>query len=165
MTDARQNLKRIEQLPISSKLRSMRQMLLDQVQRGARRKEGGPAPSTGAEALLWSRLGMRFWVETFKEYLRGKGKTKLADATRSGFGRSLGRYLDRLSRAAFNYGARAIPEWDVVRRRTQLGCANGVCSEEALHHELRSFVNDVEPVLDKMTQLHREMALEDHRTP
>ena len=165
VSDARQNIERVERATMSSRLRSMRSMLVDQVRKGARRPEGGPARSSGAEALLWSRLGIRFWVETFKEHLRHSGKASLAEATRHGFQRSIGRYLDRFGRAAFSVAARAIPDWDVVRSRTHLGCNNGVCSDEALNQELRSFVREVEPVLERMTQIHKEMALEDHRTP
>ena len=41
-------------------------------------------------------------------------------------------------------GARATPDWEDVRRRTHLGCgSDGVCSEEELTRELRSFVKEV----------------------
>ena len=53
----------------------------------------------------------------------------------------------------------------MIRTRTQLGCRNGVCSDEQLNEELSSFVKEVEPVLDRMTQLHKAAGLEDSRTP
>ena len=166
VSDARENLRRIEQAR-SHGIRSMRQLLVDQVQRGARSLQGGgPARGTGSEALLWSRLGLSMWVEVFKEQLRSRMKTSLSDATKTGFQRSMARYFDRFGRAAFNLAARNIPDWDVVRRRTHLGCGeNGVCSDEELHEELRSFVEDVEPVLERMTELHKAVGLEDPRTP
>ena len=141
----------------------MRALLVSELQRGSRRPEGGPARSSGAEALLWARLGLSFWVETFKETLRSR--SSLQDATRDGFKRSLARYLDGFGRAAFNVAARQTPNWDVVRERTHLGCSNGVCSEEQLASELRSFVKEVEPVLVRMTQLQKAVGLEDPRTP
>ena len=131
--------------------------------KGSRRPEGGPAARTAAEALLWSRLSLKFWVETFKDRLRSRNP--LADASRNGFQRSLARYLDRFSRTAFNMGSRSIPDWDVVRERTHLGCDNGVCSEDKFESELRTFVRDVEPVLERMVDLHKSVGLEDPRTP
>ena len=50
---------------------------------------------------MWARLGIKFWVELFKEHVRTRGKASLPEATRSGFQRSHARYLDRVSRAAF----------------------------------------------------------------
>lgn len=141
----------------------MRALLMNELKRGSKRPEGGPARSTGAEALLWARLGISFWVETFKEHLRSR--PSLPEATRNGFKRSLARYLDRFSRAAFSAAARQTPDWDVVRQRTHIGCDNGVCSEEQLTHELRSFVKEVEPVITRMTQLQKSVGLEDPRTP
>ena len=165
--DARANLRRVHQASVVSRIRSMRSLLMDQVRQGARRPDGGgPARSTGAEALLWSRLGIRFWVETFKAHLKQPGgSASLAEASKSGFQRSLARYLDRFSSTAFSIAFRATPEWDVIRTRTQLGCRNGVCSDEQLNEELSSFVKEVEPVLDRMTQLHKAAGLEDSRTP
>ena len=165
VSDARANLQRVEKASALSKIRSMRSMLMDQVRQGARMPEGGPARSTGAEALLWTRIGVRFWAETFKAHLKGRGSASLAEASKRGFQHSLARYLDRFSRTAFSVAFRATPDWDVVRTRTQLGCRNGVCSEEQLNEELSSFVKEVEPVLDRMTQLHRAAGLEDSRTP
>ena len=143
----------------------MRQLLMDQVRRGARSPNGGPERRSGAEALLWSRLGLKFWVDCFKDYLRAPSKTTLQAATRNGFQNSLARYLDRFSRAAFNAAVGSIPDWDYVRRRTHLGCQDGVCSDEQLTQELRSFVNEVEPVLERMTALQKSVGLEDPRTP
>lgn len=164
VSDARSNLRRVE-LARGGRIQSMRALLMDQVARGARLLGGGPARSTGAEALVWARLGLSFWVELFKEHVRSRGKASLPEATRHGFQRSLARYLDRFGRAAFNLGARNTPEWDVVRRNTHIGCSNGVCSDSGLTDELRSFVEDVEPVLERMTQLHKDLGLEDARTP
>lgn len=163
VSDARQNLQRVEQAR-AGRFSSMRALLMDQVRLGARRPEGGPASSTAAEALLWSRLGIKFWVEMFKDHLRAPQKKTLQEAMRNGFKASIGRYLDRFGRAAFNMATRSTPDWDDVRRRTHLGCENGVCSDEELTKELRTFVRDVEPVLDRMTKLQKSVGLEDPRT-
>lgn len=136
---------------------------MDELQRGARRPDGGPASRSGAEALLWSRLGISLWVEIFKERLRSRAS--LSEAFRSAFHRSLGRYFDRFSRAAFVMAAASTPDWDYVRERTQLGCEGGVCSDEELTSELRSFVEGVEPVLNRMVELQKSVGLEDPRTP
>ena len=81
VVDARKNLKRVEKAA-GGRVVSMQALLRDELRRGSRHPKGGPARSTGAEALLWSRLSVSFWVEIFKEHLRGK--TSLPDATRSG---------------------------------------------------------------------------------
>lgn len=163
VVDARKNLKRVEKAA-GGRVVSMQVLLRDELRRGSRHPNGGPARSTGAEALLWSRLSVSFWVEIFKEHLRGK--TSLPDATRSGFERSLARYLDRFSRAAFAAGLRqSTPDWEEVRRHTHLGCENGQCSDETLAAELKAFVREVEPVLDRMARLQKQVGLEDPRTP
>jgi len=141
----------------------MRQLLKHELLRGSRRPEGGPASRSAAEALLWSRLGLSLWVEIFKDYCRTKAS--LPAATRQGFTRSIGRYLDRFSRTAFNMATRSTPDWDVVRERTDLGCHEGECSDATLERELRSFVQDVEPVLQRMTEIQKSHGLEDPRTP
>jgi len=111
VTDARKNLRRVEQAG-GGRIRSMRQLLRSELQRGARRSDGGPASSTGAEALLWSRLSISLWVEIFKEYLGSRNnRPSLADATRSGFRRSMGRYFDRFGQAAFHAAAGRTPGW------------------------------------------------------
>uniref|UniRef100_A0A7S0L8A4 Glycolipid transfer protein domain-containing protein n=1 Tax=Coccolithus braarudii TaxID=221442 RepID=A0A7S0L8A4_9EUKA len=161
--DARKNLHLVRERAAGSRLSSMRAYLLDELRRGSRRPEGGPASRTGAEALLWSRLGISFWVEIFKETL-GRRST-LADATQNGFQRSIGPYLDHFGRAAFRMAARATPSWHEVRKRSHLGCDNGVCSDEQLATELRSFVEEVEPLVQRMTQLQKAVGLEDLRTP
>lgn len=160
--DARQNLQRVEQAS-RGRLSSMRQLLSDELNNGARLPQGGPASRSAAEALLWARLGLSMWVEIFKE--RCRTKASLPAATRQGFARSLGRYLDRFSRTAFNMATRATPDWDVVRERTHIGCEGGVCSDATLDRELRSFVRDVEPVLERMTEIQKSVGLEDPRTP
>ena len=161
--DARKNLRRVD--AGRGGLSSMRAMLMNEVRRGSRRPEGGPARSSPAEALLWSRLSLKLWVEIFKDHLRARSKQSLQDATRNGFQRSLARYLDRFGRAAFNVASRQTPDWDEVRQRTHLGCDNGVCSDEQLTGELKTFVEQVEPVLDRMTTLQKSVGLEDPRTP
>lgn len=162
--DARKNLKRVEQeFRGGGRISSMRTLLKNEIQRGSRRPEGGPARSSVAEALLWSRLGLSLWVEIFKDHARTRAS--LPEATRNGFKRSLARYLDRFGRAAFNVATRSAPDWDVVRQRTHLGCSNGVCSDDQLVNEMRSFVKDVEPVINRMTELHKSVGLEDPRTP
>lgn len=160
--DAQQNLKRVDRA-LGGRIASMRAFLLNEVRRGSRLPTGGPAGRTAAEALLWARLGLSMWVETFKVQLRKR--SSLRDATREGFQRSLARYLDRFGRAAFSLAARKTPEWDEIRARTHLGCRDGVCSDDALSSELRTFVQDVEPVLQKMQQLQKSAGLEDPRTP
>jgi hypothetical protein len=162
--DARSNLRKVEQAR-GGRIKSMRALLMDQIQRGARLPSGGPARASGAEALIWARLGISFWVELFKEHLRTRGKASLPEATRSGFQRSLARYFDRFGRAAFSVAARSTPQWEDVRARSGVGCSNGVCSDETLNDELRSFVKEVEPVLERMTKLHKSVGLEDVRTP
>jgi len=163
VVDARKNLKRVEKAA-GGRVVSMQALLRDELRRGSRHPKPGPAPGSGAEALLWSRLSVSFWVEIFKEHLRGK--TSLPDATRSGFERSLARYLDRFSRAAFAAGLRqSTPDWEEVRRHTHLGCENGQCSDETLAAELKAFVREVEPVLDRMARLQKQVGLEDPRTP
>lgn len=136
---------------------------MDEARRGLTKPGGGPASSSGAEALLWSRLSISLWVELFKEHLRSK--KPLADAFRSAFQRSIAPYLDRFGRAAFAVASAATPGWDIVRERTQLGCKNGVCSDEHLTSELRAFVEGVEPVIERLTQLQKSVGLEDPRTP
>eukprot|EP00966_Prymnesium_polylepis_P042920 997281-Prymnesium_polylepis.1 len=163
VNDARKNLKRVKQAS-EGRVSSMRALLRIELQRGARRPEGGPTSSSGAEALLWSRLGISLWVELFKERLRAR-QGSLADHFRNGFQHSLARYFDRFGRAAFTMASRTAPDWDVVRQRTQLGCDGGVCSDEALTSELKTFVRDVEPVLARMTELQKSVGLEDLRTP
>merc|ERR1712195_236491 len=75
---------------------------------------------------------------------------------------TLSRYLDNFSRAAFNMAMRQAPDWADVRQRTFLGCSSaGACSEDLLTEEMRHFVRDVRPVLDKMTALQKESGLED----
>jgi hypothetical protein len=160
--DGRKNIRRIEKA-IGGGISSMRALLNKEVQRGARRPDGGPASSSGAEALLWSRLGLSLWVEIFKEH--AKTRAPLPEATRNGFKRSLARYLDRFGRAAFNLASRSAPDWDVVSQRTQLGCHHGVCSDEHLANELGSFAKKVQPVIDRMTELQKSVGLEDPRTP
>ena len=165
VTDARQNMRKVE-MAREGRIKSMRALLMDQVRRGLRNDGGGPASGSGAEALLWARLGIKMWVEIFKDRLRSPRKLSLGEAMRSGFDQTLGRYLDRFGRAAFKVATRAAADWDTVRGRTHLGCdVNGVCSDEGLESELRSFVQQVEPVLERMTQLHKEAGLEDPRTP
>ena len=165
VTDARQNMRKVE-MAREGRIKSMRALLMDQVRRGLRNDGGGPASGSGAEALLWARLGIKMWVEIFKDRLCSPRKASLGEAMRSGFDRTLARYLDRFGRAAFKVATRAAPDWDTVRERTHLGCdVNGVCSDEGLESELRLFVQQVEPVLERMTQLHKEAGLEDPRTP
>ena len=161
--DARQNLRRVAQRTATSRLSSMRAWLRDGVARGERKVRGGPASNTPAEALLWARLSVAFWIETFKEKVRGT--SSLGDASRSGFRRSMARYLDRFGCAAFWAASRQIPDWEQVRERTHLGCENGVCSDEHLVRELNAFVKEVEPVIERMTTLQKSVGLEDLRTP
>jgi hypothetical protein len=161
--DARANLRRVSEAMAGGRFSSMRALLRDELRRGARRPEGGPASSSASEALLWSRLGVSFWVETFKQRLRARAP--LPEASRSSFQRTIGRYLDRLGRAAFYVASRRLPDWDIVRQRTHLGCRDGVCSEDDLARELESFVRSAEPVLDRMTKLQKSVDLEDPRTP
>ena len=52
-----------------------------------------------------------------------------------------------------------------MSEKSGLGCERGVCSDEKLTEELRSFVKEVEPVLDRMTMLQKSVGLEDPRTP
>jgi len=143
----------------------MRAFLADELRRGGVKPGGGPASRSGAEALLWARLVLSFWVEIFDEHVRHP-RGKLADETSRGFKRTLSRYLDNFSRAAFSMAMRQAPDWEDVRQRTSLGCSSaGTCSEDLLTEEMRHFVKDVRPVLDKMTALQKESGLEDPRTP
>jgi len=164
LKDTAQNLRRVEQG--RGRIRSLRVFLADQIKsRGARLANGSPSRGSGAEALLWSRLGLKLWVEMFKDRLKDR-KATFAQMLRNGFSRSMGRYLDRFGRAAFNMASRQSPDWSEVRERTHLGCDDqGRCSEESLTDELKSFVKQVEPVLDRMTELQRTAGLEDARTP
>ena len=126
---------------------------------------GGLAIELCAEALLWSRIGISLWVEIFKDHIRTRG-TSLGEATRHGFQRSMARYFGRAGRAAFNMATRGGGTWTEVQQRTHLGCSDdGVCSEDELTDELRTFVKDVEPVLDQMVKLQKSAGLEDPRTP
>ena len=68
--DVRSNLRRVDEAKGRARARSMRQLLMDQVRRGERSPKGGPERRSGAEALLWSRLGLKFWVDCFKDYVR-----------------------------------------------------------------------------------------------
>jgi len=163
VADVRQNLRRVREKGRKSSS-SMRAFLADELRRGGVKPGGGPASRSPAEALLWSRLFLSFWVEIFDEHVR-RPKT-LADETSRGFKRTLSRYLDHFSRAAFNMAMRQAPDWADVRQRTSLGCSSaGTCSEDLLTEEMRHFVKDVRPVLDKMTALQKESGLEDPRTP
>jgi len=163
VADVRQNLRRVREKGRKSSS-SMRAFLADELRRGGVKPGGGPTSRSAAEALLWSRLFLSFWVEIFDEHVR-RPKT-LADETSRGFKRTLSRYLDRFSRAAFNMAMRQAPDWADVRQRTFLGCSSaGTCSEDLLTEEMRHFVKDVRPVLDKMTALQKESGLEDPRTP
>lgn len=161
--DTRQNIARVRKA-LGGRISSMRAMLLNEVQHGARRPEGGPTTRSAAEALLWARLGLSMWVETFKKRLSSRGST-LRDATREGFQRSLARYFDRFGRAAFAVASRSTPDWDDIRARTHIGCRNGVCSDEHLESELKEFVQELEPVLQRMTIIQKSVGLEDPRTP
>jgi len=163
LSDAKQNIRRVEQK--GDRLSSMRQFLGEQLRRGARKPAGGPMSGSAAEALQWSRLGIRFWVETFKEQLKRR-RVSLREATINGFQRSMGFYFGRAAKMAFSAASRSTPDWDVIRERTSIGCeAGGVCSEDALVKELQTFVKDVEPVLNRMTELQKDAGLEDLRTP
>lgn len=164
LKDTAQNLRRVEQAR-GGRIKSLRLYLADQLRRGARLANGSPSRGSGAEALLWSRLGLKLWVEMFKDRLKDR-KATFAQTLRNGFARSMGRYLDRFGRAAFNMASRQSPDWSEVRERTHLGCDDqGRCSEESFTEELKSFVKQVEPVLDRMTELQRSAGLEDQRTP
>lgn len=163
LEDMRRNLRRVAKHTATSRLSSMRAWLRDGVTRGDRKRTGGPASNSPAEALLWARLSVAFWVETFKATVGGT--RSLPDATRNGFRRSMARYLDRFGCAAFNVASRKIPDWEQVLERTHLGCENGVCSDEHLQRELSSFVKEVEPVIERMTALQKSVGLEDPRTP
>jgi len=166
LKDTAQNLRRVEQARSQGRVKSLRAFLADQIKsRGARLANGSPSRGSGAEALLWSRLGLKMWVEMFKDRLT-RPQTSFAQTLRNGFSRSMGRYLDRFGRAAFDMASRQSPDWSEVRRSTLLGCdAQGRCSEESFTDELKSFVKQVEPVLDRMTELQRNAGLEDQRTP
>ena len=100
-----------------------------------------------------------------KDHIRTRGAS-LGEAPRHGFQRSMARYFGRAGRAAFNMATRGGGTWTEVQQRTHLGCSDdGVCSEDELTDELRTFVKDVEPVLDQMVKLQKSAGLEDPRTP
>ena len=162
-SDARRNLARVALRTSASRLSSLRAWLPDGVARGERKQAGGPESNSPAEALLWARLSVSFWIETFKGRLRGT--SSLPAASRDGFRRTMARYLDRFGCAAFHAASRQIPDWEQVRERTHLGCDNGVCSDAAMEKELSAFVKEVEPVLERMTVLQKSVGLEDPRTP
>ena len=121
VADVRQNLRRVREQARKGK-NSMRAFLADELTRGGAKPGGGPASRSGAEALLWSRLLLSYWVEIFDEHVRRPHT--LADETSRGFKRTLSRYLDNVSRAAFNMAVRQAPDWAEVRQRTSLGCSN-----------------------------------------
>jgi len=60
----------------------LRAFLADELRRGGVKPGGGPTSRSAAEALLWSRLFLSFWVEIFDEHVR-RPKT-LADETGRG---------------------------------------------------------------------------------
>ena len=76
--------------------RSMRSLLEHEQQAGSRMQDGSLRRQSAAEALLWSRIGLLFWVETFDEHVRTRGS--LAEESVTGFMRSMGRYFDRFAR-------------------------------------------------------------------
>jgi hypothetical protein len=167
VADVRQNLRRVREKARKGKARiarqSMRAFLADELRRGGIRPGGGPTSRSGAEALLWARLVLSFWVEIFDEHVR-RPQGELRDETSRGFKRTLSRYLDSFSRAAFSMAFRQAPDWSEVRE--SLGCSGaGACSDAAATEEMRHFVKDVRPVLERMTALQKESGLEDPRTP
>ena len=167
VADVRQNLRRVRETARRTK-GSMRAMLADEFKRGQVHPKGGPASRSGAESLLWARIVLSFWVELFDEHVKGRRHGRpdsLADESTRGFKRTISRYLDGFSRAAFSVGMRQAPDWKSVREKTYLGCKGDVCSEDLMEAEFKEFVKDVRPVIDKMVVLQKSSGLEDPRTP
>jgi len=119
--------------------------------------EGGPASASLAEAMMWARIQLKFWVEVFDKHVNSP--STLADELMSGFDRSMAIYFFSGARVAFSFATRGAPDWD------RLPYARSLSSKETLTGELRRFVGVVRPLLQRMYDIQSSLNLEDPRTP
>lgn len=156
LKDARRNLITIEEAVKEYGLSSMESLLQREAARGP--SSSGPAPSSLAEAVMWARIQLKFWVEVFDQHVNKP--SSLPDELIRGFDESMATYFFAGVRLAFSFAARKVPDWD------QLPCARSLAtSKEALTDELRNFVARVKPLIQRMHTIQSSLGCEDPRTP
>merc|ERR1712032_1525828 len=152
LKDARRNLLRIEEGTRRHGVKSMQALLRREA------SEGSSKSGDLAEAMMWARIQLKFWVEVFDQYVTEP--SSLPDELMRGFDKSLAAYFFGGVRVAFSFAAKRAPDWD------RLPCARSLAaSKTALSGELRRFVSAVRPLLRRMHSIQSSLNLEDPRTP
>jgi hypothetical protein len=147
---------------LRSKLKTCRELLNAEAERGIHRPGGVLADPSAAMGLLWLRRGLEYWADVWEqqvEFLCGKRvASTLKEQSKVSYDRNVLQYHGWVSRRAFGVALRMTPEWCDVRARAGLSE-----SDEDLREELTALVSASRELCLRLRQMQIELDLEDTR--